>query len=527
MRARQHTKVKRTVRDLDHDVQELGIALDMMKQLFSLDPRMILEMVEDMIVAGAKRKPDTDTIDMALMVLAPALEELRYGVEAKRSESLGLADELRAMLLKAHGSGRLATPLLHTILSQFAIAKLDIGDALRQAMLGSIRNGDVASTATEGLDIGKQLRQMLGDDVGNPFTVHAVLTEMAASIPDEPQAALALALMLEPLPSLSAAALGSILSPSAAVRRAVCERLGDVPTNLGAASPEGLRRMITLRNWLPVAERPALDAAIRKLRLAGVECAPWPSVDKVQAYASGFDGSGMQALFALVPEGKKWAVAAMIGRLGQGVRDAWVRHGLSRREANEMMAATNAQLRIRPVDTDYVAAAMRHFIAVNVDGGALPPFGLLEIAECTGLSSLEPTQIDTADLIEQLVRDIKPDRLTHAQTARALADSGSWPRQHEIFQSWFVDSDASAKLATAPRQSRDKRVTAVLAMSIAKECHLWAQLLAWTAFAAKHRGGSPQWQDLAIVARAVATGHPVDEIPILRRIAEQTVDYLA
>ena len=42
-------------------------------------------------------------------------------------------------------------------------------------------------------------------------------------------------------------------------------------------SPDTLRRAITLRNWIPAADRPPLDAAIRKARLAGVEIGAWPA----------------------------------------------------------------------------------------------------------------------------------------------------------------------------------------------------------------------------------------------------------
>ena len=60
---------------------------------------------------------------------------------------------------------------------------------------------------------------------------------------------------------------------------------------------------------------------------------------KVEAYSTGFDGSGMQSVFLIVKEGRKHAIVALIGRLGSGLRDAYVRHGASKREVEAVLRA--------------------------------------------------------------------------------------------------------------------------------------------------------------------------------------------
>jgi hypothetical protein len=60
-----------------------------------------------------------------------------------------------------------------------------------------------------------------------------------------------------------------------------------------------LRRMITVRNWIPAQERPGLDGAILLARQAGVEIEPVRPVAIKAVYVSGFDGLGVQSLVAL------------------------------------------------------------------------------------------------------------------------------------------------------------------------------------------------------------------------------------
>lgn len=462
-----------------------------------------------------------------MSLLATVLERIRYGVEAGRQEAIALADRVRRHLIDAQTRGRIEPQLMLLILNQFVAARLDVGEKLKGIMLRMMeekagdQDNEILSQGHEGL---RELARVLG---GDPFDIHACLNETAEALPEAAQVKLAVSLLAEADVGLANAALGFQLSSSAIVRAGIARSLADSATASAASSqaPLLLRRMTALRNWLPASDRHALDDAIERMRQMGAESAPWGKPVKAHAYVSGFDGSGMQGMFVIAKEGRKHAVAGLIGRLGMGVRDAWVRHGASKREADALLHAGDQLGGMAPVDLDYVAAAVRHFLAGNAQSGLMPPFGLLAFAECAGLSGLNPEAIPIEELVARSIGETEPEYLTPAAVARTLAASANWPDENALFGSWFEQGDDIAALLGGKRQSRPKKIAAILAGPIERRRRRWAELLAWTAFSARTSTapGAP-WQELSIVARELLSDRPLADIGLMRRIAGRSVE---
>lgn len=507
---------------------EVGLSARIVIEALAERPEYAIDIIDGLIAEGAKPEPDEDLAAADIMMLATVLESLRYGVEAGRREAIALADRVRRHLIEAQARGRIEPHLMLLILNQFVVAKLDVGRELQGIMLRMMEEKASAGD-TENLRPGLEgLRQLARDLGGDPFDIHAHLNETAEALPEAAQVKLALSVLAEADEGLTNVALGFLLSSSAKVRAGIARGLADSATGGAARSqvaPLLLRRMIALRNWLPASERPALDEAIKRFRQKGVECAAWAKPPEAQAYVSGFDGSGMQGMFVIVKEGRKHAVAALIGRLGMGVRDAWVRRGASKREANALLHGGDQLGGMTPVGLEYMAAAVHHFLAGNAQSGLMPPFGLLAFAECAGLSGLNPEATSMEELVARLSGEIGPENLMPAAVARTLAASANWPDEHALFESWFEQGDDITALLTGKRKSKSKRVAAMLAGPIDQRRHRWAELLAWTAFSAKaSTAGGALWQDLCIVARELLSDRPVGDIGLMRRIAEQTVE---
>jgi hypothetical protein len=507
---------------------EAGLSARLVIEALAERPEYAIDIVESLIAEAAKPEPDEDLVAADVMMLATVLERIRYGIEAGQREAIALADRVRRHLVEARTRGRIEPQLMLLILNQFVGAKLDVGEELQGIMLRMMEEkaGDWDSESlSQGYEGLRGLARELG---GDPFDIHAYLNETAEALPEAARVKLALSLLAEADEGLANAALGFLLSSSAKVRAGIARSLADSATDGAARSqpaPLLLRRMTALRNWLPASERAALDVAIERMQQKGAECAPWDKPAKVHAYVSGFDGSGMQGMFVVVKEGRKHAVAGLIGRLGMGVRDAWVRHGVSKREADALLQSGDRLGGMAPVGLDYVAAAVRHFLAGNAQSGLMPPFGLLAFAECARLSGLNPGAISLEDLVARLSGETEPERLMPAAVARTLAASANWPDEHALFDSWFEQGDDIAALLTGKRQSKSKKVAAVLAGPIDRRRRRWAELLAWTAFSAKASTdiGAP-WQELSIVARELLSDRPLADIGLMRRLAERTVE---
>ena len=149
-----------------------------------------------------------------------------------------------------------------------------------------------------------------------------------------------------------------------------------------------------------------------------------------EVIASPFDGSGAQSLFVVVREGRKFAVAALLIKQGIGVRDAWVRRGLSRRELDAFLAQVAAQLDLWAVTLDHVRVVTKHFLAVGAAGGVMPPFGLVDVAETIGMSDLNPADRPIEDVVDALFAEVGSANRTAEATGRLIEDSARWPEDY-------------------------------------------------------------------------------------------------
>src|ERR1700730_4927560 len=119
--------------------------------------------------------------------------------------------------------------------------------------------------------------------------------------------------------------------PAAPVRQAVASALEDAARK-GKVTPTMLRRMITMRNWLPEDSRSALDAAIVSARRKGVSPTQWDDVEVHQLVTTGVDGSGAIGMLAHCRNKRKNVLGSLMLKQGVAVRDAWAQEGITQKE---------------------------------------------------------------------------------------------------------------------------------------------------------------------------------------------------
>ncbi len=409
--------------------------------------------------AGRKRMSESDLFEQASL-LSQALEELRYEVERNRKDAIAQADYLRQYLFEAGQRPGIDAHAFLFVLQQFAVAKLDIGDKLRgqaEQVLGNLDVSPPADDTASIEELAKGFKEVANSLDGDPFAIHTEVSEFAQAMPGDVRAMLAGALLTQKdVPALRDAALGWLLNDAAQVRQVVAQMLERDAVNNGGST---LRRMIALRNWVPEADRPALDRAI-KASQKKVACASWPSAKVLEVYASGCDGSGAQSVFMIVAQGRKRALAALLFKQDSGVRDAWVTPSGTRAEVDATLQALGMHLDFSPVPLEYAAIAVRHFLGVNAQSGVMPPFGLLNVAEVAGLTSVNPETQPVDDFLASLCAEIEPKRATPQAVAKALKASASWGR---ISRSFGAGSRRATKPmpywrnANSPRRSAKPR----------------------------------------------------------------------
>jgi hypothetical protein len=361
---------------------------------------------------------------------------------------------------------------------------------------------------------------------GDPFLLFSQMFSHAGAFPAAQRAKMAVAMLQAEQETVREAAIGWLLDEASEVRTAVAGAL--VPLcSLGQVNGVMLRRIVSLRNWLPEADRPSLDEAIRVCRQRGVVCASWPTPVVSDILASAFDGSGTQTVFVVVRNKRRYGVCCMLINLDVGMRDAWVQSELTRRELDGLMQEVSDHLDLYPSSAAYLSKAIAHFLGVSIRAGLQPPFALLQFAEAAGVGDLNPQATDMDELIGTLCRaaDARPDGSGDEPPPGDGPDD--LMEVYPFLDSWFEDDDEVEALLSATPGSPEEHTQLVSDGILSPRRERWAAMLAWTAFALREAGGDEVWQDLARAARDVCSGQPLTQIPVMHAIATATADVYA
>ncbi|MTJ83809.1 MAG: hypothetical protein F8N37_22715 [Telmatospirillum sp.] len=491
--------------------------------ILAADPDAAVDVIDLLTAESRKKKPNSTLIEAYGIMLGRTLEVWRYGVERRHAAAEASVQRVRDRVRALAADGTLASAPLMLVLRQFGTARLEPGADLQKAMSEAVEM-EVAEAGVTALDIGDALMEMADAFDGDMFGFQAHLAEQSAAFPESQRAGFAAALMLTKAQSLWEAAIGWLLDPSAATRRDVAGLIQQAADE-GRVSPEMLRRMIVMRNWIPDQDRQWIDAAIRTCRQKAIDCAAMPEVTVREVTASGIDGSGSQSIFIVVKDGRRQAVAGLLLQQGVGVRDAWVRSGLTKSEIGQFRAQIADQAACFQSNLDYVRLALGQALATSHESGTLPPFGLIDFVERGGLSGVNPQDIPVPDLVDRLI-DATPDQTATGPKADASPEAVE-DRTTDLpfMESWFEDDGAIDDELNRKRLSAKRRTDLVREKFLSLRRDRWASLLAWTAFTLRQdKACGDAWRAFASAARDLHDQRPLAEIPLMTWVAERTVE---
>lgn len=486
------------------------------------------DLVACLVAEATKKRPTARTVEACCFLLEGALTDLRIAGNGGNSAARAHLAEACQAVEAALKATRLPSNVLMLIARAFVQAGLEPGPALKAATLAGMdadlppgvmpaRPGDLADQLTP-------IAEALGHV---PFAIHAEIAATGAAFPAEHRAAMAAEFANSTIPAVRDAALGFLLdadpAPGAAVLEALVAqaRRHPMPSRL-------VERLVCLRPWLPPVRQAKLDAAIRTLRANAAPPEPAPRVEVVRRLASLCDGAGAQSLFALVKTGRRFALASVLIKADVGVADAWLREDMSKREADGVVAQIIAGAEAVEVSAGFVTMRLADALAINLARQSPPPFALLQVTEALGLGLVQPAALTPLALAEQLLSGLPPDRTGLEATAAAHVDAADWPEQFETVASWFEAGEAIEALLR-PIPTRRKRIEAVLTRHLPGRRLFWAERCAWMAATLKDSAADhgEAWLTFSLVARDLARGDALADVPLLDIIAEATVDAFA
>ena len=400
----------------------------------------------------------------------------------------------------------------------FSDAGLAVPESLRQAMAEALQ---AAPPDTQGIAGSNVLTSLLdvADQTGqNPFDVFEYMNSLMASFPPEASVMLLFELTAGKKVVIEQAVAGFVLHTDAVLAQSAAEALAASATRTPVESSL-IERLVRMRPWLPQTRQALLDATIRAMRLNALPPVKTELPRVIKCFVSVCDGSGTRGLFVTQRTGAHYQLVSVMMKLA-GVADAVVLPELSKSAMDDMVRQMKSSMPVMETDLAGITRMLGLAIADNFASGILPPFKLVEVVESLGLGPVHPDYASPMEIIAGLLADLPPEQTNPAAVASAHADI----LDSEFAYQWFEAGEGVEDLLY-PVKSSKQRVAKLIKAYLPERRVFWARLCAISALALRGDGKmrhSP-WKQLALVGRDIASDLPLDQIPLMKQVAEISV----
>jgi hypothetical protein len=486
------------------------------------EPKKLLKLLNLMTMDALEADEDGYGLNGTAFLLGEGLTALRYRVDGGDKIAAANVDAIRARLALLIAEDKMDIETAALAARQFREAKLEVGSAVENAMQKLLDDWE-GSEDLDPREMLAQIAQVAKQFKNDVFAFQATFAKQGEGFPETQRAVMPAALLLAPDEILREAAIGWLADPSATVRNAVANVLLEA-ADRGGVSGTMLRRITSMRNWLPADEHSGIDRVIETCRGKGVAFKQPFAAIVLDTAATLVDGAGAQSLLMTVKDGGKCAILGVLTKTGFGIRDTWTEAGLNKGEIKRLRQSIKDQTPVWSASMAYIRMALSHALWQMRQAGTVPPFALLDITERAGIGVLNPNQMTVEALIEDLKAGLPPASLSEAAMEAAIAGSRFWYSRLPSLDSWFEDDREAIGAVVKGKRSPQAREDAVLAAYLPEQRHYWAEKLAWCALSMRDSKDAPlPWQDLALVALAIEGGYALSGIPLMRQIAATTV----
>ncbi|CAM2009722.1 hypothetical protein [Acanthopleuribacter pedis] len=300
----------------------------------------------------------------------------------------------------------------------------------------------------------------------------------------------------------------------------------------GMVSPVTFRRLITMRNWLPEEQRSPLDATIKSLRRGGLSPEPSEKGQLVSVYASLIDGSGSQGLWLVIQQKDQVMLANLLLKQGLGVQDVWCSYFDSQADLKQELDMVKNQIIYYKVDPGYLDLVLQAHIAEGFEHDAVPPTGLMLVAETLGHTDWGAQVQEAGELIE-MFHEHMPKTYRNPKRWPTLANQNrEWLMRSGLHETWFDDDEAVenvlfAKIGEPQTWLQDLDVTAeVLIQHIFEpRRRQWMNRFLWTGIWLYHVRPKPRapWHLFLIHAALIRGGFPLSDLGAVGTVLIQTM----
>ncbi|WJM25380.1 hypothetical protein QUC32_00005 [Novosphingobium resinovorum] len=512
-------QIARMVRD-DIRSGALSPGAHSIADMLAEQPEALLLIVDLAGAEGRKKRPDAMMHHAYSFMLGNTLEQLRQRSEAGSGHASMAIENVRTAIAQQIRTGKLAATAALALVSAFSRAGVEVGDDIRSAMDHTMIQTGASQLNLPPPDVDEMLKDLVKACEGDPFLIHTQFAELTAAMPAGLQLSLLEGLVLADESSLREAAIGWLLAEPAIA--APLASMIEETASRGLVSAASVTNLMLIRNWVAEDRRRAIDAIIKAARFVGSVSEKRPAIQVRELLISERDGAGAQSIFASIKQGRKNALVSILVKQGHGVRDAWVAGSLSRPEIEDMLGHIASEMSIHEATAEDAALLLSSALADGL-ASSPPPFGLVQAITLIGLSDVAPRSLSVHDLVASMLEGVDEAASNSRAVERAVRASGRWLAINPQLESWFENGD-DVTLAIKGKRKIEDRIAAIIEMVLEPKRGFWASVAAWSAFAQRGEGDDPQWIEMALVAREMATQRPLAEVPLARFIAVQTVE---
>lgn len=497
------------------------------------NPKIAFALLHLMVTShGAKnaRKKRGVTYDAILILLEEALTQLRYSVEKKRPWAKDAADRIQNEIAEKAFQLAVDVRVQADLLEILYASKLKIHSAIRK------KKDELADyygrfTARNGPPDFKRLFDGLSEDsADNPFDLYEQMMVGLNGLPLEGQLFVILEMVRSGNPLMCEVAVLMLLHPDREIRIHIPAILDNALISR-SITPNALRRMIGLRNWLPGKERTGLDSLIKAARLARIQCAPMPQVQAVEILASSFDGAGMQGIWGFSRKTRIYQMVSLLLKQGEGIREILINPEVEKGEKKSDLRRITGELNAFQVEANYLEKLIPHFLRVGqaCDNPPLP--GLLKTAELLVRQYWQPRVLDFEKEIAVLEDQLPASYRQRRGIQEVLEKSRDWPIQ-PFGTSWFEDDGRVDELVRkhvnlpfGNPEALSRTKSLIFREILEEKREVWGERMFWMALRSRSCIGRNRlpWAPFLIISRELMGGTPLKHIPLMDTVAEYSI----
>ena len=517
---RQVNPILDTMQNMDENLlttllQSMQKEIGSVPELFG--PEDAVELFSEYLEGCTQGTVDEDVKNELLADLVEVLDKLKVDSNGGDREAREKIQAIYDLLDKAIEGDSLQVPDLMITGKILSDAGWVIPDILKQAMTDALHAPPPDMDGGTGNDLVTSLLEVADQAGQNPFEVYEYLNSLLASFPSEASGRLLSELIAGKKAVINQAVAGFLLHPDAVLAQSVAEALAASATKTPVESSL-IGRLVRIRPWLPQTRQAQLDATIRAMRLNALPPVKTELPKIVKCYVSVCDGSGTRSLFATQRVGAHYQIATVMMKPA-GVADAIVVPELSKSAMDVIVRQMKSSMPVTQTDLAGVARMVALAIADNFASGNPPPFKFVEVVESLGLGPVLPDRASPMKIIADLLADLPPEQANPAAVARAHTDI----LDSEFAHQWFEADEELEDLLYLVKGSK-QRVAKLMKTYLPERRHFWARQCAISALVMRdEKTRRSPWKQLALVGRDIASDLPLDQIPLMKQVAEISV----